>query len=238
MYFTIRTLVLPFVYIGYFFAPCLPFFSYWETPMCKFLGDVVSYVIFLALIIVSIINGETKAGIRVPSVYSVVDIAIWFWITSFVVEEIRTLAAGGLKIYKKNKWVLFRCLMTSLFLASFLTRSVNVLIAAEHGDEYRELERQLWPWNDPMLVSEALFCIAVVMAFIRIIQLFQISQVLGPLQISLGLMMRNILEMFAILVVVMFAFASGLTRLYHYYDGSTQISDEGETVEQQSAFTR
>lgn len=230
---------MPFVYIAYFFAPCLSIFNYWESPMCKFMGDVVSYSIFLTLLVVSILRGEERSGIRVPNLNSAVDVTIWIWVCSYAVEEIRTITGNGLSAYFRNKWLIFRCVMTLLFLASFVTRIVNVFIAADHDDaDYRHVERELWPWNDPMLVSEALFCIAVVMAFMRVINLFQISQVLGPLQITLSLMMYNICEMFAILFVVMFAFACGLTRLYYFYEGSVRVDDSGMIEEQQAAFTR
>lgn len=50
-------------------------------------------------------------------------------------------------------------------------------------------------------------------------------------------MVKDILQMFVIFVVVIFAFASGLTRLYIYYSESIRIVN-GEVQEQEEAFTR
>ena len=50
LYFLWQLAVLPFVYIGYFFFPWLKYFDYYKTPMMKFFGETVSYIVFLCLI--------------------------------------------------------------------------------------------------------------------------------------------------------------------------------------------
>ena len=206
--------------------------------MTKFMGDVVSYVIFLTLLLVSVIQGEEKAGIRVPNLYSAVDVLVWFWISSFLVEELRTVIFKGIKPYIWNTRLILRALMTSLFVTSFFTRLVNVFIAMDEGDDYADIDRYYWPWNDPMLVAEALYCIATVIAFVRVIYLFTICEVVGKMLISLGRIMYDIVQVFVILFVLILAFASGMTRMYYYYEGAVRIQETGETVEQDVAFTR
>ena len=45
------------------------------------------------------------------------------------------------------------------------------------GDEYRNERRVFWPSGDPALISKGFFCIAVILAYARILNMFQISQV-------------------------------------------------------------
>ena len=43
------------------------------------------------------------------------------------------------------------------------------------GSGYRSEDRRLWEWNDPMLVSESFYCIAVVMAFGHLLYFCQVT---------------------------------------------------------------
>ena len=58
LYFIPHILLLPFVYLLYIVFPCAPFLKYWAAPMNKFLGDVVSFFTFLALLFYTIVNTE------------------------------------------------------------------------------------------------------------------------------------------------------------------------------------
>lgn len=143
----------------------------------KFVGDMVSYLLFLTLLLVSIIKGGDRPGIRVPNLNSGVDVCIWLWVISFVVEEIKTLYLIGIQAYTKNWWVLYRLIMNLVFLASFITRMLNVILAQDEGQKYRNVPRYLWPSNDPMLIAEGLYCVATVLAYMRLLYIFQMSQV-------------------------------------------------------------
>lgn len=204
----------------------------------KFIGDLTSYFVFLTLVLISIIQGGDRPGIRVPNLNSGVDVCIWLWIFSYLVEEIRTVYFSGLKVYAKNWWVLYRLITNLVFLASFIARMLNVILASDESSGYKHVPRFLWPWNDPMLIAEGLYCVATVLAFIRLLYIFQMSQVLGPLQLSLSRMIYDILQMLLIFFIVICAFASGLTRLYIYYTDSQRIVEGEDKEEQQEAFTR
>ena len=60
LYFIPHLLLLPFVYLIYFFAPCAPFLTYWKAPMNKFLGDLVSYFTFIGLLFYTIVNSDVS----------------------------------------------------------------------------------------------------------------------------------------------------------------------------------
>ena len=73
--------------------------------------------------------------------------------------------------------------MVLLFMMAFACRLLSVLVsihkaqAAEEGQNktaYADEERIKWPWNDPMLISEAFFCVASVFAFNKMLFMFQV----------------------------------------------------------------
>lgn len=74
-------------------------------------------------------------------------------------------------------------------------------------------------WH-PTLVAESLFAIANIFSSLRLICLFTANSHLGPLQISLGRMLLDILKFLFIYCLVLLAFANGLNQLYFYYDNS------------------
>ena len=43
------------------------------------------------------------------------------------------------------------------------------------GSDHRDEDRRVWNWNDPMLVSEAFYCIGIVMAFGQLLYVFQVT---------------------------------------------------------------
>uniref|UniRef100_A0A8B9H209 Transient receptor potential cation channel, subfamily C, member 5a n=1 Tax=Astyanax mexicanus TaxID=7994 RepID=A0A8B9H209_ASTMX len=84
--------------------------------------------------------------------------------------------------------------------------------------------REEWEMWHPTLMAEALFAIANIFSSLRLISLFTANSHLGPLQISLGRMLLDILKFLFIYCLVLLAFANGLNQLYFYYE--TQAADE------------
>ncbi|KAI9524354.1 hypothetical protein NQZ68_018037 [Dissostichus eleginoides] len=84
--------------------------------------------------------------------------------------------------------------------------------------------REEWEMWHPTLIAEALFAIANIFSSLRLISLFTANSHLGPLQISLGRMLLDILKFLFIYCLVLLAFANGLNQLYFYYE--TKASEE------------
>lgn len=101
--------------------------------------------------------------------------------------------------------------------------------------------RNDWEMWHPTLVAEALFAIANIFSSLRLISLFTANSHLGPLQISLGRMLLDILKFLFIYCLVLLAFANGLNQLYFYYE--TDASNKTENckgircVQQNNAFS-
>ncbi|POI21947.1 hypothetical protein CIB84_014306, partial [Bambusicola thoracicus] len=91
-------------------------------------------------------------------------------------------------------------------------------------------------WH-PTLVAEALFAIANIFSSLRLISLFTANSHLGPLQISLGRMLLDILKFLFIYCLVLLAFANGLNQLYFYYETQETKCKGIRCAEQNNAFS-
>ncbi|XP_051903295.1 short transient receptor potential channel 6a isoform X1 [Hippocampus zosterae] len=88
-----------------------------------------------------------------------------------------------------------------------------------------------WLPSDPQLVSEGLYAVAVVLSFSRIAYILPANESLGPLQISLGRTVKDILKFMVIFLLVFLAFMIGMFNLYSYYLGVKQ-NDAFTTLEE------
>lgn len=71
------------------------------------------------------------------------------------------------------------------------------------------IPREEWDTFDPQLISEGLFAAANILSALKLVHIFSINPYLGPLQISLGRMVIDIVKFFFIYTLVLFAFACG-----------------------------
>lgn len=95
-------------------------------------------------------------------------------------------------------------------------------------------QRENWDDFDPILLSEGLFAAANIFSSLKLVYIFSVNPYLGPLQISLGRMVIDILKFFSIYLLVLFSFACGMNQLlWHYADMEKQTCD----LHQQKALT-
>lgn len=88
------------------------------------------------------------------------------------------------------------------------------------------LDRFYWKSLDPINLSEGFFAIGNVIAFARLCYFLPISQQLGPLEITLGKMINDILKFICIFIIVFTSFLFSLNNLYVYYN--TKIREKVE----------
>ncbi len=79
------------------------------------------------------------------------------------------------------------------------------------------VRRRDWNAWDPTLISEGIFAAANIFSSLKLVYIFTINPHLGPLQISLGRMVHDILKFSVLILLVVFAFACGLNQLFWYY---------------------
>ncbi|XP_072049390.1 short transient receptor potential channel 5-like [Amphiura filiformis] len=73
-------------------------------------------------------------------------------------------------------------------------------------------------WWHPRLMATAFFAVSTVISFLRMLPYVVVSDVIGPLQISLGTMITETAHFFLVVAVVVFSFSVGLTYIYSYYE--------------------
>ncbi|KAH3830216.1 hypothetical protein DPMN_103457 [Dreissena polymorpha] len=78
-------------------------------------------------------------------------------------------------------------------------------------------DRFYWLTWDPINLSEGLFAVANVLTFSRISYFLPVNAALGPLQISVGRMIRDIIKCLCLITMVLVAFVIGLQNVYSYY---------------------
>ncbi|XP_077014165.1 short transient receptor potential channel 4 isoform X3 [Tamandua tetradactyla] len=160
--------------------------------------------------------GQAEAGHQVPPE------------GGFIWGEIKQMWDGGLQDYIHDWWNLMDFVMNSLYLATISLKIVAFV-------KYSALNpRESWDMWHPTLVAEALFAIANIFSSLRLISLFTANSHLGPLQISLGRMLLDILKFLFIYCLVLLAFANGLNQLYFYYEETKGLNCKGIRCEKQN----
>lgn len=90
--------------------------------------------------------------------------------------------------------------------------------------------REAWDPFDPMLLSEGAFAAGMIFSFLKLVHIFSVNPHLGPLQISLGRMIIDILKFFFIYTLVLFAFGCGKTALLYFYVNTEYRGDGGNLL--------
>ena len=63
---------------------------------------------------------------------------------------------------------------------------------------YLDCYREEWDAYDPYLISEGLFGAGMISSYLKIVQILSVNPHLGPLQISLGRMIMDIMKWIAL----------------------------------------
>lgn len=124
----------------------------------------------------------------------------------------------------KEKKILFQITIFNHFLSfpsnSLYVATITLRVIAYYQTQ-REIQfgtimydkRQMWDDFDPILLSEGLFATANIFSSLKLVYMFSVNPYLGPLQISLGRMVIDILKFFCIYLLVLFPFACGMNQL-------------------------
>lgn len=99
-----------------------------------------------------------------------------------------------------------------IILTFIVAYSVSWVAWIVHG-EWRPEEKLF-------IVADAIYASASIMAYFHLAHLFQVSSTLGPLQLSLYKMLKDVLKFLAIFLLLYFSFATGVAKIYSYYVAS------------------
>ncbi|XP_068455984.1 short transient receptor potential channel 4-like [Clinocottus analis] len=231
-------LLYPVFALWYLIAPKSHHGLFIRKPFIKFICHTASYLTFLFLLLLAsqhIVTTEQNRQDRQGPAPTTVEWMILPWVLGFIWAEIKQMWDGGFQDYVHDWWNLMDFVMNSLYLA---TISLKIVAYTKYSGSKPRNQWEMW---HPTLVAEAVFAIANIFSSLRLISLFTANSHLGPLQISLGRMLLDILKFLFIYCLVLLAFANGLNQLYFYYE--TKASDEKgkckgiRCVEQNNAFS-
>uniref|UniRef100_UPI0037E8D614 short transient receptor potential channel 4b n=1 Tax=Semicossyphus pulcher TaxID=241346 RepID=UPI0037E8D614 len=205
-------LLFPLLSIFYLISPKSRYGLFIRKPFIKFICHTASYLTFLFLLLLAsqhITFADSNFQGPAPTT---VEWMILPWVLGFIWTEIKQMWDSGLEDYMDDWWNLMDFIMNSLYLATISLKVVAHIKFSGPKD------RNSWDMWHPTLVAEALFAIANIFSSLRLICLFTANSHLGPLQISLGRMLLDILKFLFIYCLVLLAFANGLNQLYFYYE--------------------
>ncbi|XP_061638793.1 short transient receptor potential channel 4b isoform X2 [Phyllopteryx taeniolatus] len=163
---------------------------------------------------------------------TVVEWMILPWVIGFIWTEIKQMWDSGFQDYLDDWWNIMDFIMNALYLA---TISLKIVAYSKYSGHKPRCSWEMW---HPTLIAEALFAIANIFSSLRLICLFTANSHLGPLQISLGRMLLDILKFLFIYCLVLLAFANGLNQLYLYYETDEGSNCKGiRCMQQNNAFS-
>ncbi|XP_016064394.1 PREDICTED: short transient receptor potential channel 4 [Miniopterus natalensis] len=221
-------LLFPVFSLCYLIAPKSPLGLFIRKPFIKFICHTASYLTFLFLLLLASQHIDRSDLNRQGPPPTIVEWMILPWVLGFIWGEIKQMWDGGLQDYIHDWWNLMDFVMNSLYLATISLKIVAFV-------KYSALNpRESWDMWHPTLVAEALFAIANIFSSLRLISLFTANSHLGPLQISLGRMLLDILKFLFIYCLVLLAFANGLNQLYFYYEETKGLNCKGIRCEKQN----
>ncbi|XP_064481669.1 transient-receptor-potential-like protein isoform X2 [Ornithodoros turicata] len=225
-------MLFPYYSFMYIFFPRTKSGKIAKKPFVKFIVHAFSYLFFLLLLILASqrvnlegLHGgmdgeESTAQKQRGQPPSLVELAILVYVIAHLREEIGEVLSNGIGKYFRDSWNILDSLRNVLYILAALLRFLAYIqarqeIRASPLNEY--LPREQWEAFDPTLVAEGLFAAGNIFSALRLVHLFSMNPHLGPLQISLGRMVIDIIKFFFIYTLVLFAFACGLNQLLWYY---------------------
>ncbi|XP_023236287.1 transient receptor potential-gamma protein-like [Centruroides sculpturatus] len=229
-------IMFPIYCLAYIVAPWSKMGKTMKYPFLKFIFHSSSYFLFLFLLILASQRVETlvieifgtqsmREWVKIQhkqergKLPGVVETGIMIYVLGFIWWEIKQLWNSGLQEYVNNMWNILDFITNTLYFTWITLRAVawyRVRKELEMGiDAYQPREK--WDPYDPMLISEGMFGAANIFSFLKMVHIFSVNPYLGPLQISLGRMVYDIIKFFFIYTLVLFAFGCGMNQLLWYY---------------------
>ncbi|KAM3966092.1 transient receptor potential-like [Aphomia sociella] len=229
--------LFPFYCTLYMIAPNCATGKLMRKPFMKFLIHASSYLFFLLILILVSQRAEVQAIQLFGPDWMVkelekellkqrgngptyLELVVVVYVLGFIWEETQEIYIEGIRSYLRNMWNFIDFTRNSLYVAVALLRFAAYLqqmAEIRRDPQTKFIPREQWDAFDPQLIAEGLFAAANIFSALKLVHLFSINPHLGPLQISLGRMVIDIVKFFFIYSLVLFAFACGLNQLLWYF---------------------
>ncbi|XP_046814289.1 transient receptor potential protein-like isoform X1 [Vespa crabro] len=220
----------------YMISPTSQMGLFMKKPFVKFICHSSSYAFFLMLLgmasqrieylVIELFGNvwmrEILAGWKRRErgcIPGFVESGVIIYVISLVIGEIRSLWSDGLIEYVSDLWNIVDFIQNTFYVIWIGMRMTAWFIVQREywSGEDPWYPRDKWHAFDPMLLSEGAFAAGMIFSFLKLVHIFSVNPHLGPLQISLGRMIIDIIKFFFIYTLVLFAFGCGMNQLMWYY---------------------
>ncbi|XP_068580928.1 transient receptor potential cation channel subfamily M member 4a [Cebidichthys violaceus] len=174
--------------------------QFWFSPVTSFLGNVLMYFLFLYLFAYVLLVDFKPPP---PDGPSTLEFVLYFWVFTFVCEEIRqtffvgsTFVLQRMRNYIQDVWN--KCDLTAIIL---FTLAVCC---------------RMFPWSYD--VGRAIMSIDFMVFTLRLIHIFAVHKQLGPKTIIVGKMMKDVFFFLFFLAVWLLAYGVANQALLYSYD--------------------
>lgn len=230
--------VLPYVAIVRAFIPSHIFVHYYTTPHSKVIFRFCSLVFFniILFLLIYLDMDRKKEGPPETGLEWIVII----WIAGLIRETVKKVCLLGLKRCFQRFWIMYEIVLEIFFIITFIFWARAAVEAAEDeikGEDKKEIDRSEWNEFNATLIHEASFAMGTFLSVFLLFYYAQISSTLGPWQVSIIKMGKQIYIALTFAMVLLFPIAMILTSLYHNYSGNRQMTKSGDILIQPIGFT-
>ncbi|XP_037331641.2 transient receptor potential cation channel subfamily M member 4a [Pungitius pungitius] len=174
--------------------------QFWFSPVTSFLGNVLMYFLFLYLFAYVLLVDFKPPP---PDGPSTLEVVLYFWVFTFVCEEIRqsffvgsTFVLQSMKNYIEDVWNKCDFTAITLFILAVCCR--------------------MFSWS--YFVGRAVMAIDFMVFTLRLIHIFAVHKQLGPKIIIVGKMMKDVFFFLFFLAVWLLAYGVANQALLYAYD--------------------
>ena len=147
---------------------------------------------------------------------------IGIWVVGITVQEIKHALYQGKERYLGEWWhlaiipmIIFYILAAVLWIVGYVLAASNVGEWTLTADDLLESSSRV-PYR-LLLLSNTFYSFALVLTFFEASHFFQVNSTLGPLHLSLMMMVKDIIRFTALFALNVFAFALAMRKLYSQY---------------------
>ena len=152
------------------------------------------------------------------------DVLIGIWVAGITVQEIKKVLKYGMDRYLSEWWHLALIPMIVFYIIATVLWIVDFAVSGSIASNGTVQVRDLGSYNLSLL-SNSFYSLALVLTFFEASHFLQVNSTLGPLHLSLMMMVKDIVRFLALFGVNVFAFALAMRGLYsHPVQTSEQTS--------------
>jgi len=159
-------------------------------------------------------------------------VLIVIWVAGITVQEIQKVLKHGMDRYLSEWWHLALIPMIVFYIIAIVLWCVGYAFAVSNSGDWTVYVRGL-VGNAPvgsynlLLLSNSFYSLALMLTFFEASHFLQVNSTLGPLHLSLMMMVKDIVRFLALFGLNVLAFALAMRRLYsHPVQNSDHTSEE------------